>query len=1618
MLPDVDEQAWTDYQRDQARREMEQHVASFSARQMMSEQIATLPSSDALTNPLGAAPPAAPLPEPAPEPAPQPEPSPEPVAAPQLPSPSAPPPTDFGLPKPAAAPATQPQGIQDWVGQSAEAVGRAGGDVGVYLNNLRMGGDVVGSALSAALRAGASPQDFLSGLPAPPQATPPPPSAAAGAAAQPGGDLHAYARQAAQQRGLDPDIFERQIQQESGFNPAARSPAGASGIAQIVPKFHPTVDTSDPYASLDYAADLMATNLKRNGGDYSRALAAYNAGQGAVDRYDGIPPYAETQTYVKKIMAGGQPGPLGKLGELAVDAGRAIRSKVQDISQFGSPELTADEAYAACGPAAAVRFASMYGRNPTLREATDLAKQVGWNSAQGMAGISSERALMDKLGVPTKLVAGNDIQSMAREAQSGNPVTISTQGHYFFADGYDPTSGAFHVGRSGTDLRGGSEWMTPNQMATVMGPIQGALLADNPQVPAPSTADADSNPLGYLGRVKDSITSGLGEATTDLLGRIRPEVLGTSGLPASAQPIPSDVLTQPAGPSPLRTTEPPISTAPLPSLEGPAVLPSLGEAKDAVLRGDSQGALDALERAGSAAATSAPGQALAENQANPPLAGVREQIANAPVLGGALGMLRGPELLSDDEVLHSRDAQTARTMLENARQANLDRGRGDTSPITDQEVIDTARSFMVAQAVAMTHTGAGAPEPGAAAPRTALTGEQILRDAMTDLDRYPPQIVQGVREWLDQMNASPSTLGGTLQRWMAENPVETIPRMVTPSEVESTVRDLTSRARGGGGGAGYLPGGAQQGQLGLGLGEDIPQLPHGGPAPRGSEYLPEGPQPGQTVLEGFIPRDLELPKFIPDRVQQILQRSNQALEDRATPVDGAFIQQLADKAGTTTDRLERVWKPAESAANHDILRAINQALDDSVSEMGRLQEAVRSDPTSSDAVSAVVRQLTRHQALQEALERRPPEAGRRLNSMTNTLVGQRNALDQLESMAKRFGMSPEEFGQELSRLDLTDPEVVNNLAHVSRDFTFGDRVGALWYFAMLSSPKTHIRNIVGNTLTALGRPAESAAAAGWDPIARRLLGEEGPRQRYLGEAGHEAFGMAAALPEGVRQGWRSLHEGWVPERAGEYEQFSREPFRGTAGEVAGYPGRALQAEDTFFRAVNEGGSLHALAYRMAKQQGLSGSELADEIARLIKTPTEDMLKSVRDEGSYRVFQNESKFAAWLNQGRERVPLLRYLFPFTRTPINIAKYAGERSPLGFAKVLWDFRNEASRADLRKAGSGALSDRLGRASIGSATWGGLFMYAMHDNLTGAAPSDPTERDAFYRQGKQPYSFRVPGTDNWISYQAASPFSMLFSTAADTAAAVQKGQLEGADAQAIGAAMGVAIAHAMVDQQWTQGFSDALDVFGAGGPGTADPQRVATWIGKQAGGVVPAVLRDSARMVDNVVRDPSNPVESVLANVPFASQNVPAKLSAFGQERTRPDSGLTAMLNVFPMSTETKNPVEQELQRLQDRGYSVEPGLVGKNVSALDQPIELTDEQQHQYQARSGALSYALLSTMIGSDEWNAKSDEEKAKFVNGVVNDMRSAVRESMAPQLVHQAAESFYRTQRRRAGGGG
>jgi soluble lytic murein transglycosylase-like protein len=112
---------------------------------------------------------------------------------------------------------------------------------------------------------------------------------------------------AAARNGIDPALLRGLVRQESGFDPSARSAAGAMGLTQLMPATAASLGVTDPYdpaQSLDGGARYLREMLDRFGGDPAKALAAYNAGPGAVARFGRVPPYPETQNYVRSILGG------------------------------------------------------------------------------------------------------------------------------------------------------------------------------------------------------------------------------------------------------------------------------------------------------------------------------------------------------------------------------------------------------------------------------------------------------------------------------------------------------------------------------------------------------------------------------------------------------------------------------------------------------------------------------------------------------------------------------------------------------------------------------------------------------------------------------------------------------------------------------------------------------------------------------------------------------------------------------------------------------------------------------------------------------------------------------------------------------------------------------------------------------------------------------------------------------------------------------------------------------------------------------------------------------------------------------------------------------------------
>jgi soluble lytic murein transglycosylase-like protein len=120
-----------------------------------------------------------------------------------------------------------------------------------------------------------------------------------------GTDLRGLAIAAARKHGLDPELVLAVVGVESAFRPDAVSPKGAQGLMQLMPGTADSLgveDAFDPGQNLDGGVRHLGSLLTLYDGDLSRALAAYNAGEGAVARHGGIPPFRETREYVKKVL--------------------------------------------------------------------------------------------------------------------------------------------------------------------------------------------------------------------------------------------------------------------------------------------------------------------------------------------------------------------------------------------------------------------------------------------------------------------------------------------------------------------------------------------------------------------------------------------------------------------------------------------------------------------------------------------------------------------------------------------------------------------------------------------------------------------------------------------------------------------------------------------------------------------------------------------------------------------------------------------------------------------------------------------------------------------------------------------------------------------------------------------------------------------------------------------------------------------------------------------------------------------------------------------------------------------------------------------------------------------
>jgi hypothetical protein len=659
--------------------------------------------------------------------------------------------------------------------------------------------------------------------------------------------------------------------------------------------------------------------------------------------------------------------------------------------------------------------------------------------------------------------------------------------------------------------------------------------------------------------------------------------------------------------------------------------------------------------------------------------------------------------------------------------------------------------------------------------------------------------------------------------------------------------------------------------------------------------------------------------------------------------------------------------------------------------------------------------LAVHAAVQNEVLGMRAEAGRALASWAipaggnieraravQQVVDAMGGTDMSKEMAKRLAFMVEAGAT---------PQAIANFAQRGFGATSMDAVKEAWVNGLLSSPKTHAVNIMSNTLVAFQQIYERAAAG----AIREFVGGDGVQ---AGEAAAMAFGMIESVKDAFRFAAKALktgETGWSLNKvdtpnphaiSSDAFLMSRETGLGRFVDFLGngirVPQRLLGAEDEFFRTIGYRMELRAQALRTAKQEGLTGRELAERVQSIINDPPENIMINSADAALYNTFTSEvgwfGRAIMGLRNGGGAMNPAMFVLPFVRTPVNITRYAFERTP--FAPLVGQWR-----ADI--AAGGARADlALARMSTGTAIMLTAMDFADKGIVSGEGPreQDKDVREALLRQGWQPYSIRVG--NKWYSYNRTDPLGMTLGFAASIAESVKKGEIDEDDVdewQEVAAMTIAAVSQVTISKTYLEGIAKFVEVM-------SDPKRYSEkYVDDLVASFLPATSVNNAvkNAVDPVQREYGTPMEAIQSRIAFLSKNLPPRRDLWGKEITS-ESGMGKLydfLSPVAVRQQIDSPIDKELVRLNQGPSRIQKRSVfdGVNVNmkffpkVYDDYVRLSGNDLKHPAWGLGAKDY-LDAVVTGkhpmSAVYNGMTDESRRAFISGTISEYRKLAQQAI------------------------
>lgn len=624
-------------------------------------------------------------------------------------------------------------------------------------------------------------------------------------------------------------------------------------------------------------------------------------------------------------------------------------------------------------------------------------------------------------------------------------------------------------------------------------------------------------------------------------------------------------------------------------------------------------------------------------------------------------------------------------------------------------------------------------------------------------------------------------------------------------------------------------------------------------------------------------------------------------------VDIKRLEKLSRRLGE--DAYSMVAKQPDLATNPAKIDAYMHLLDASDNNLKELAKAIVGDPKGIGASDSYLAQMARLLNVRTAMNKQLVAGGATKEidaALAKTPAPSGDVTTQImqaRGLVSKFGGANQVRRVAAAINNMKDIHDVAKAMHPSSLKAFGNAGTSFWYWALISGTGTHAVNFLSTGSNLIWNVAARSLAGN----VNRFLG--GTNGVVAGEAKEMMYGFLQSFKSASKASWRAWltgesgmnkFEANLPQDA--VSQLGKtmnvpEPVQSvfdTAGWIMNHTGtNILMGTDEFFRVVATNMQMRALALREATGKGLSGKALAQEIERIMASPSDLQKLDAANFAKDVTFTKElgevgQKGQDFLN----RVPFGKIVVPFVRTPVNISKQALSNGPLGLLnlKMMKDMSRGGARGQVAFA----------KAMMGTALGSVIVEESLNGRITAYGPRSPGLRKTWLLDHR-PYSMKIPtkvanflnmegyqvkddqGDYTWVSYNRYDPFGTMIGLSASIGEVF--GQLHPKDFGDSMSMLGTAASQTFVNKTWVSGpagFMEALtDPEGEGAKQWFQRQVGTLFIPNIAGQAVKQVdpiFRDTRSFTDNFWEDVKN---QMISRVPWLSQDLEPRLNRWGQE-----------------------------------------------------------------------------------------------------------------------------------------